>query len=437
MSLSQLGHRIPVGRTLVASIVALCLVAVFSVAAAMTRIAPAMLPAEEVPNEGTEDGLSPQASEDRRAEEEAKLALITEKLAGLRTELGTLDERQTTVIGELHRLDVEIGVSHQTLELLKVQLEREYREIDENLKQIEALEESIRELRPYLATRAVSLYKLGKLSYMRLLLSVEKPSELTRAYRYISRLAKADGEKFTRFLADQDALERRKIELTARTTKNLETRQELEQTTETLEKRRAARTSLLEQIHERRETAETLVDELEQARTQLGKLISDWEMGRTSEVPPTFLPIRLFHGELGWPVDGPVATRFGMQHHPRFRTVTVQNGIEIQAPVGTAVQAIYDGEAVFASWFQGYGTLLILSHPHGVYSLYGHLSEIKVREGDTVRRGEEVALVGDTGSLAGPALYLEIREEGKPVDPEQWLAPQPTRATVLLGERYP
>ena len=101
------------------------------------------------------------------------------------------------------------------------------------------------------------------------------------------------------------------------------------------------------------------------------------------------------------------------------------------------IQAIYDGEAVFASWFQGYGTLLILSHPHNVYSLYGHLSEIKVSEGDKVRRGDEVAFVGDTGSLTGPGLYFEIREEGKPVDPEQWLVPRPARTTELLGERSP
>jgi murein hydrolase activator len=422
LSLSQPGSRIPVRSTLVLRVAALCLLSlsVFPLAAAMTP------PEEEAPS-----------ADDRIALEEAKLELITEKLAGLKRELGALDERQATVIGELHRLEVEIGVAHETLELLKVQLERGYREIDENLKQIQALEESIAMLRPYLARRAVSLYKLGKMSYMRLLLSVETPSELTRAYRYISRLAQADTEKIGRFLADQQALEETKAKLVADTKKSLMTRQELEQTTKTFEQRRAKRAALLEEIHERREMTETLVGELEEARTQLGVLISDWEMGRPREEPETFLPIRLFHGELGWPVDGTVATRFGKHIHPRFRTVTVQNGIEIKAPIGTPVQAIYDGEAVFASWFQGYGTLLILGHPHNVYSLYGHLSEIKVREGESVRRGEEVAFVGDTGSLTGPGLYFEIREEGKPVDPEKWLAPQSTRTTELLRGSSP
>jgi septal ring factor EnvC (AmiA/AmiB activator) len=100
----------------------------------------------------------------------------------------------------------------------------------------------------------------------------------------------------------------------------------------------------------------------------------------------------------------------------------MQNGIEIEAPSLAPVGAVYDGHVVFASWFQGYGKLLIIGHPGNVYSLYGHLSDIKVKEGDIVNRGEEVGWVGDTGSLSGTSLYFEIREDGQPVDPEEWLA---------------
>jgi septal ring factor EnvC (AmiA/AmiB activator) len=369
--------------------------------------------------------------QDRLAEEEAKLELLSEKLAVLNKELVSLDERQTTIIGELHRLEVQIEVAHQKLELLKLQLERGYREIDRNLKQVQALETSIRELRPYLASRAVGLYKLGRLSYMRLLLSVEQPNDLTRAYRYISRLARVDAEKITQFLADQEALEETKADLLEGTRHTLETRKDLEQTTRSLEGRRATRAALLEEIYERREMAETLQFELEDARGRLTTLITNLEVGGENQLDTLFLPIRLFRGELGWPVEGRLGARFGKHRHPRFRTVTVQNGVEINAPIGTSVRAVYDGQIVFASWFQGYGTLLIVSHPHKVHSLYGHLSEIKVREGDTVRRGDEIALVGDTGSLTGPSLYFEVREDGQPVDPEEWLIEPPKRTTDL------
>ena len=95
--------------------------------------------------------------------------------------------------------------------------------------------------------------------------------------------------------------------------------------------------------------------------------------------------------------------------------------IDIEAPAGTSVSAIYEGRVVFASWFQGYGKLLIVQHPGNVHSLYGYLSEFNVQVGDRVVRGDPVAWVGDTGSLEGPRLYFEVRYQGKPQDPEQWL----------------
>jgi septal ring factor EnvC (AmiA/AmiB activator) len=370
---------------------------------------------------GETDGESPETSDERLAAEEVKLGLLNEKLTSLREELGSLDQTQTTLLGELHKLEIQIRVSREELELMKLQLDRGYREIDNLLKRIQGLEKSIQELRPFLAERSISLYKLGRLSYVRLLLSIEEPQQLTRAYRYISHLAHADGEKISRFITDQKALEESKSKLVARTKDMLEVRNQLEVTNQTLDRRRATKETLLSEIHGRREMAETLMYELEEAREKLGELVTRLVRGELPEERQIFLPMRLFRGELAWPVDGEVSTPFGKQYHPRFRTITVQNGIEIEASLSAPVGAVYDGYVVFASWFQGYGKLLIIGHPGNVHSLYGHLSDIKVKEGDIVHRGEEVAWVGDTGSLSGPSLYFEIREDGKPVDPAEWL----------------
>lgn len=364
---------------------------------------------------------SPPGLEDRLRNEEAKLELLTGRLDELQRELGSLDARQSGLLGELHRLDLQIRVAREQLELLKLELDRGYRRIDENLEKIQELEESIADLRPFLVQRSVSLYKLGRLSYVRLLLSVEEPKDLTRAYRYISRLARADADKMSRFLRDQRALERRKAELVEQHQAMLVTREQLEQTTKTLERRRASRQALLASVEERREVAESLMGELEEAARSLGALVARLAAGEAPESETVAVPIRLYRGELGWPVEGRVEARFGKRRHPRFRTVTVLNGIEIQAPLGHPVRAVYDGEVVFATWFQGYGKLLIVRHPHKVYTLYGHLADFSVGEGESVRQGQEIGWVGETGSLSGPQLYFEVREEGKPVDPEEWL----------------
>jgi septal ring factor EnvC (AmiA/AmiB activator) len=303
-------------------------------------------------------------------------------------------------------------------------LERGYRAMDETLKRIQVLEKSIEELKPYLERRARSLYQLGRLSYVRLLLSVQTPSELTRAYRYISRLAREDSERMTRFLNDQRTLEQAKAELVAQTQEMLSMRKVLEETGRSLESRRGSRKALLDEVYARQEMAASLVRELEGAKEELGKLVETLAAGETESADSVHLPMRMFEGEIGWPVEGELRSRFGPALHPRFKTVTVRNGIELEAPAGAVVSAVYDGEVVYASWFQGYGKLLILEHPGSVHSLYGYLSDFNVNVGDRVRTGAPIAWVGDTGSLEGPRLYLEIRVQGRPEDPERWLDPE-------------
>jgi septal ring factor EnvC (AmiA/AmiB activator) len=362
-----------------------------------------------------------QSPDSRLSAEEDKLELLNGRLADLRQEVARLDRKETSLLGELHRLDLEIRVAGDELELLELSLARGYRAMDENLRRIEALEKSIDELKPYLSSRTESLYKLGRLSYVRLLLSVEKPSELTRAYRYISRLAREDAEKMKLFLDDQNRLKDAKAELVVQTEEMLTMRKELETTSRTLENRRANRKALLSEVYARQEMAGSLVHELEGAREALGKLVESLTAGDAGPQETVDLPMRLFEGEIGWPVEGPLTAHFGRELHPRFKTVTVRNGIEIEAPTGTTVSAIYEGKVVFASWFQGYGKLLIVQHPGNVHSLYGYLSEFNVKMGDRVVRGDPVAWVGDTGSLEGSRLYFEIRAEGRPEDPEKWL----------------
>ncbi|HXH06403.1 MAG TPA: peptidoglycan DD-metalloendopeptidase family protein, partial [Vicinamibacterales bacterium] len=97
-----------------------------------------------------------------------------------------------------------------------------------------------------------------------------------------------------------------------------------------------------------------------------------------------------------------------------------QRGIEIAAPAGATVAAVHDGRVAFAGPFTGFGTLVILEHEPGVYSLYGHLETAAVARGDHVDRQAPLGTVGLTPA-GRPALYFELRIDGRPVDPLEWL----------------
>jgi murein DD-endopeptidase MepM/ murein hydrolase activator NlpD len=99
----------------------------------------------------------------------------------------------------------------------------------------------------------------------------------------------------------------------------------------------------------------------------------------------------------------------------------MHQGIDIASPHGQPVYTPSDGTVVFAGTEGGYGKVLVLDHGYGVKTRYGHLSEIHVRAGDRVRRGDKIGAVGNTGRSTGPHLHYEVRVNGIPENPRKFI----------------
>ena len=120
-----------------------------------------------------------------------------------------------------------------------------------------------------------------------------------------------------------------------------------------------------------------------------------------------------------WPIRGSLAGRFGQT---RPDTGDVWRGILINASAGAPVKAVASGQVVFANWVRGFGNLIIVDHGGGYMSVYGYNQSLSKGVGDTVKTGQVVARAGSTGGQVEPAVYFEIRQGSRPVDPLQWLA---------------
>ena len=129
-------------------------------------------------------------------------------------------------------------------------------------------------------------------------------------------------------------------------------------------------------------------------------------------------PVRV--GGFGWPLSGNLLAGFG----GRMPDGRASSGLLIAAGLGTPVRAVADGNVVFAEWMTGYGLIVILDHGSGYLSLYAHNESLLKDVGATVKRGDAVARVGNSGGLEQPALYFELRRNGQPVDPGSWLRRQ-------------
>jgi murein DD-endopeptidase MepM/ murein hydrolase activator NlpD len=120
---------------------------------------------------------------------------------------------------------------------------------------------------------------------------------------------------------------------------------------------------------------------------------------------------------MGKPVDGRLASSFGWRINPVTKQEMMHEGIDIDAPMGTAVKAAAAGKVKLVTDSAQYGKMLVIDHGQQVETVYGHLSEVLVKPDEPVSQNQVVARVGKTGIVNNPQLHFEVRENGKAIDP--------------------
>jgi septal ring factor EnvC (AmiA/AmiB activator) len=348
---------------------------------------------------------------------ETRLRRVQERRQALERELTRLRAQERTLLGEVERLTLEERLRGVELGETTLLLERTNAELDATVQRERERARAVDEARPLLAARARALYKLGELSYLRILLSVERPSDFFRGYRYVTALARRDNARLVAFRADLAGLRAARAELEARTREALALRAELTRQRASLAADRTRKTALLREIADKRETHAAYLRELTEAEARLARLLEGLAGGEAA------VPIAAFRGSLPWPVAGRVRVPFGPRKHPRFDTYTAHNGLDIEAPPDAPVAAVHEGSVAFADRFQGYGPMVVVDHGGKHYSLYAHLSEIAVEVGERVAAGQRLGGAGE--GVEGPGIYFEMRFQGRPEDPAEWLRPSP------------
>lgn len=366
--------------------------------------------------------LSAQTAERLRTESQSRRT--SERLVALQREAASLAAQERSLLVELRRLEIERNLRTEELKELDADASEIARELGTTGNQIDALEAQELESRPALEARIVEIYKLGSAGYIRLLFNVSDLKEFGRAYRMVSALSVIDRQRaadhqktLVQLGAARAALEQRRRELAKL--------QSGAETARTGAARAAlAHQQLIAQIDKRRDLTAELASELQAAQRQLQQTLAAINAGVPRAVTAgSALPIRPFRGDLDWPVNGRVMTRFGRTGNT-VSSLSAQRGIQIAAQEGMPVRAVHDGTVAFTGPFTGYGTLVIIDHGALTYTLYGQLGSVQVERGTKIDRGEVLGAAGRM--LAGiPGMYFEMRVDGKPVDPLEWLKKQP------------
>lgn len=385
-------------------------------AVVVALVAAAIAAASAAALSGAPSPQAPSPSARARAAERAG-----ERIGALLREAEELAVQQSRLLVELRTLESDRQARAADL----ARIERELRGTELALSEASArtatLGTSTDTQRPAVERTLVRIYKMGPASHWRLLLDVEDLRNVGRAYRTASALTHLDQTRVLTYQRTLESLVEERRKLQDRATRLGALQQEASAARVALDRAVAAHTARIDEIDRRRDLNAQLAGELQEAQRRLQASLAGAESAGGVSVA---LPLGAFRGALPWPARGRLLTPFGRQTSSRFGTAVVRNGVELEVRDGQTITAVHEGTVAYADQFTGYGTLVIVEHGAGAFSLYGHLGAVTVSRGQPVEAGTPVGTSGRNPS-GNPALYFELRVDGRPVDPLQWLQKGP------------
>lgn len=377
------------------------------------------------------------------AEKRADLTELRGRIESLQKELSASETHRADAADRLRESERQISIQQRELLRLTQQQAALQNALQDLARQSQELAGTLSQQQLRLEQLVHRQYVQGHPGSLQLLLNGNDPNQVARDLHYLSAIAHARADLLTEV---QGTLKKKQslAESTRERAQELaDVEAEQRERHGELVKQREERKVLLAEIsgriaHQRKEIGALQQDEkrLSQLIDRLSKIIaaqaskpkprpspgSD-EPARPGRVEaensyhpePTRGSFAQLKGNLRLPVRGAVIGRFGAP-----REGGVWKGIFIRAAGGSEVKAIANGRVVFADWMRGFGNLMIVDHGDGYLSIYGNNDSLLKQVGESVRGGETVASVGNSGGNPESGLYFELRHQGQTIDPMKW-----------------
>jgi len=351
-----------------------------------------------------------------------QLDAVREEIRVIASELGALQGERDAAAEALREGDRAVSAAAKALRDTEQALAAQQQLLDGLEEQRAQLAAGLTEQRAALAALLRSAHALGRHQRLKLLLAQDRLEAAVRALSYHRYFQRERVERIERVLGELEELaalgERIRIERAALDASHAAQQQAVA----ALEGERNTRAALLAQLHARHADRAARLRELgrdEQALVALLARLRDV----FADIPRQLegaQPLAERKGALPRPLPGAVRAAFGGTLPDGRRS----NGLLIAAEAGAEVRAVAHGRIAFADWLRGYGLIAIVDHGDGFMSLYAQNDALLAEAGAWVQPGDVLATVGSSGGQERPALYFELRRNGKPVDPTAWLAPR-------------
>ncbi|MBY0268744.1 MAG: peptidoglycan DD-metalloendopeptidase family protein [Burkholderiales bacterium] len=359
---------------------------------------------------------------------------LRERISALQKKLAAAEEIKTEASDALRESEQAISEANRELR----ELARRSRESNAKLGTLRKSSldtgKALRAQQDLLGRMLRRQYLQGQSDALRLVLSREDPNEMARQLHYLAHIARARAQLVDGLRRNLREIDRLKAEIAEEVAAIARIAAEQTAQRKRLEQEKRARAGVLSRVSrdirsQQREMRAMQANENRLSRLvdQLAKLVvrkpaaSSRPRPRTEALPSSRgddSPFAALRGKLALPVRGELGSRFGS---PRTDGGVTWKGLFIAARSGEDVRAVADGRVVYADWLRGFGNLLIIDHGDSYMTLYANAEALLKQVGDVIRGGEPVATVGNSGGNAESGLYFEMRHEGRPFDPLNWV----------------
>ncbi|MEN6389619.1 MAG: peptidoglycan DD-metalloendopeptidase family protein, partial [Syntrophomonas sp.] len=262
----------------------------------------------------------------------------------------------------------------------------------------------------------VYIYEGGTVSYLQVLLSSTSINDFLTRYDMLKAIVDEDVRLITSINQERKALDTKKSDLDVKL-KEAERTQLLYQQQQTdLAEQKKNKKTLLSSVDQEKDKLQAALDELEQSSRNLESYIRSRRSGGGGGSS-------VGTGSMTWPCPGytTVTSPYGMRYHPILKVRKMHTGVDLNAPGGAQIVAADSGTVICAAWQTGYGKTIIIDHGNGTSTLYGHLDDYAVSDGDTVKKGQTIGYADSTGWSTGNHLHFEVRINGSPTSPLSYL----------------
>jgi len=360
--------------------------------------------------------VAQQSNQQQKETARKELEQLQSKIKGLQSTLSKKRKQQSGALKKLRRSEKKIATASKILKSTISQLNRKETELKKLRKQQKTLEVDKQLQKKALAEQLRSAYMNGQQEYLKLLLNQQEPDELGRTLVYYDYMNKARGKQVRALQKTLSELKNIDLAIQTEIQELNILRQSKETETKQLTLLKNKRQKLVEQLGKEIASKSDELTELEINAQELQQLIdSVRETIEEMDFSQPLEGLKKIKGKLNWPTNGKRIRNYGSVNSGQRSKGVLIAGVE-----GKEINAIHHGRVVYADWLRGFGLLLILDHGNGYMSLYGYNQALYKEVGDWVEAREAIATLGQSGGQQQPALYFELRHQGKPINPKRW-----------------